>query len=82
MWTRGMNRAIEEASKYCRRNHSPHPLTWYDRKVLEQLGVKSRDDKNSIYDVDIYCADGPCECRAADEGAQCKCTEEDDDNGS
>ncbi len=82
MWTRGMIRAIEEASRYCRLTYEPHPLTVHDRKVLEDLGVKSMDDKSSIYDVDIYCAEGPCLCRAEDEGVQCKCTEEDDDDGS
>ena len=84
MWTRGMSRAIEEASKYCRRSHTargPHPITLYDRKVLEQLGVKRMEDKNSIYDVDIYCADGPCECR--EQEGQCECTEpEEGDDGS
>ena len=77
MWTRRMSRAIEEASKYCRRNHSPHPLTLYDRRVLEELGVKRMDDRSSIYDVDVYCADGPCECR--DEEGQCECSEPDEE---
>ena len=78
-----MSRAIEEASRYCRLTYEPHPLTVHDRKVLEELGVKRMDDKNSIYDVDIYCADGPCQCRDEQEG-QCECREpeEGDDDGS
>ena len=77
-WTAEMDRMIQEASKYCRRTHTEHPLTTWDR---EHGGGGLKQMDREIYDIDAYCAEAPCECLDLDQACTCtKPEEQGDDN--